>query len=1009
MEYVEPVTGIANCLGTPVCKYLQYHRKLNDYVRNFKRIRDELNCKMEDIELQLKAELLRPLGKIPKKGVENWLKAVKEMIREAQVVENKVSNERYLCRACNGKLVDEKTREMKEFLDNAPNASEGLAMDGPSAGLPLPTSELVGEEAVRNEIWACLMQEEVIKIGVWGMGGVGKTTIMKHIHNDLLKQQRFERVIWVTISKEFNVMKVQDNIASALKAKEYLDEEEDKLIRAAILSEMLKNAGKHVLILDDVWDKVPLEEVGIPEPSGSTGCKLVLTTRSEHVCKYMGCKVIKVKPLSEEEALILFLNKVGPNIVQSPTIMRTLKLVVKECAGLPLTIVVVAGTMKGEYNPRIWKNALKDLKERIGKVEGVEAEVIERLKFSFDHLKDEKVKDCFLYCALYPEDYEIRTVELIECWIAEIFIDEMDTRQEMADKGLTILKRLEDNCLLENITNRFDPPGVKMHDAVRDMALSITRMSPRYMIQAGLQLEELPEKEQWSPDIEKVSLMYNSISEISIDVLPTKCQLLTTLLLQHNPIKKIPYSFFINMPCLSVLNLSSTKIKSLPNSISKLKNLTTLLLSGCRELRDLPCLSMLQELKKLDLSETGIEEVPEGMDMLIKLSYLDLSVRTLKEIPAGLLPKLVHLQHLSFDVYNEKTSLKAKEMEPLKKLECFTGRFEDISEFNKFISSMQQSKKNLIKYSLQVGLANFPHRRDKRVTIAEVQNWERELIMHPIEIQELNILECDYLRSLVDNNSSLKNAIDLRICSITRCEGIECVVSLSSFASSSAHLFQSLEELYLRDLPKLSALIMKDEGIGSATTSTSAPSATFSHLKKILVSCSSMKTLLPHWLLPNLQNLEDIWVQECDEVVEILGAATSEVEEKGSDALIKFHLPKLRKLELWGLRNLKSICSKSGVMVCDSLQLIHVVGDCGKLKRIPPFVPLVGNGQPFAYAPPSLTIRSWKEWWELLEWDDHPNFKNVLQPLWKEKRSIFDVGEEKDERAGGKEVGAGGG
>ncbi|XP_052486143.1 probable disease resistance protein At4g27220 [Gossypium raimondii] len=700
MEYVEPVVGIANCLGTPVCKYLQYHRKLNDYVRNFKRIREELNCKMEDIELQLKAELLRPLGKIPKKGVENWLKDVKEMIREAQAVENKVSNGRYLCRACNGKLVDERTREMKEFLYKAPNASKGLAIDGPSGGLPLLTSELVGEEAVRNEIWACLMQEEVSKIGVWGMGGVGKTTIMKHIHNDLLKEQRFERVIWVTISKEFNVMKVQDNIASALKAKEYLDKEEDKVRRAAILSEMLKNAGKHVLILDDVWDKISLEEVGIPKASGGNGCKLVLTTRSEHVCKYMGCKVIKVRPLSEEEALILFLSKVGPNIVQCPTIMPTLKLVVKECAGLPLTIVVVAGTMKGEYNPRIWKNALKDLKERIGKVEGVEGEVIERLKFSFDHLKDEKVKDCFLYCALYPEDYEIRKVELIECWIAEIFIDKMDTRQEMEDKGLTILKRLEDNCLLENNSTQFGLHGVKMHDAVRDMALSITGMNPRYMIQAGLQLEELPEKEQWSPDIEKVSLMYNSISEISIDVLPTKCQLLTTLLLQHNPIKKIPYSFFINMPCLCVLNLSYTEIESLPNSISELKNLTSLLLCDCEELRDLPCLSMLQELKKLDLSSTKIEEVPEGMDMLIKLRYLDLRVHTLKEIPAGLLPKLVHLQHLGFYENNEKTSLKAEELEPLKKLECFTGRFEDINEFNKFISSMKQSKKNLIKYHL---------------------------------------------------------------------------------------------------------------------------------------------------------------------------------------------------------------------------------------------------------------------------------------------------------------------
>ncbi|MFQ6654322.1 hypothetical protein Gotur_025371 [Gossypium turneri] len=293
---------------------------------------------------------------------------------------------------------------------------------------------------------------------------------------------------------------------------------------------------------------------------------------------------------------------------------------------------------------------------------------------------------------------------------------------------------------------------------------------------------------------------------------------------------------------------------------------------------------------------------------------------------------------------------------------------------------MQQSKKNLINYHLHVGSSIMPAAIDKTVTIAGVQNWEGELIMHPIEIQQLSILSCDYLRNLIDDNCSFKNAIDLRVCSIWFCEGIECVVSLSSFASSSTHPFQSLQVLDLRFLPKLSALIMKDEGIGSATTSTLAPSTTFSHLKKITISnCSSMKTLLPHWLLPNLQNLEEIDVGACSQLVEILGAATSEVEEKGSDALIEFHLPKLRELRLGTLPNLKSICSKSGVMVCDSLQVIIVFGDCDKLKRIPPFVPLVGNGQPFAYAPPSLTIWSDTEWWESLEWDDHPNFRNVLR------------------------------
>ncbi|TYG98597.1 hypothetical protein ES288_A10G130100v1 [Gossypium darwinii] len=695
---------------------------------------------------------------------------------------------------------------------------------------------------------------------------------MKHIHNDLLKERIFYRVIWLTVSKEFNVVKLQDDIASALNLKKDLDKAGDKLKRAAFLSEMLKKAGKHILILDDVWDKISLEEVGIPEPTSGNGCKMVLTTRSEQVCKYIDCKVIKVKPLSEEEALILFLNKVGPNIVQSPTLMPTLRLVVKECAGLPLTIVVVAGTLKGENEPRIWKNALKELKERIGKVEGAEAEVIERLKFSFDHLKDDKVKYCLLYCAFYPDDFKIPKNELIGCWIDEGFIDEMDTTEEMKDKGHVIMKKLEDNCLLEKCK----------------MALSITNVNSRYMIQAGKQSEKLLKKDGWMADVEKVSLMRNSISRILKDRLSPQHQLLKTLLLQDNPIEKIPNSFFANMPCLSVLNLSRTKIERLPNSISKLENLTTLLLDGCQALRYLPCLSKLQGLKKLNLCQTKIEEAPEGMDMLINLRYLDLYVVTLKEIAIGLLPKLSRLQHLRFDEDNEKTSLKAEEVVPLEKLDPFAG----------FASSMQQCKSNLIKYRLQVGPSCWEHERDKFVSINE-----------------------------------------LEFC-------------------------QELSELI-----KVEGLIL---------------SATFSHLKRVLIwRCMSMKTLFAHWLLPNLQNLEEIWVEDCDELVEILGTSTLEDDqdaEKGSDAFIKFNLPKLRNLELHALPELKSICSRSGAMICDSLQVINV-SCCDKLKRIPPFVPLIVNGQPYGYAPTSLKITSSTFWWESLEWDD-PNFKNVLQPHW---------------------------
>ncbi|XVE50352.1 hypothetical protein DITRI_Ditri01bG0155500 [Diplodiscus trichospermus] len=350
MEYLGTVLDIVKFVGSPVGKYFQYHRNFNDYLESFERTRVELQSKKEGIEQVLSAERHR-VGKIPRKDVETWLENVKKTIADAEEVEKRACKGRYLRRACLGKLVDEQFQEMQNLLDKGPGFSESLVVDAPtsSLGLPLLTSELVGEKKVKEQIWTCLMHEDVSKIAVCGQGGVGKTTILMHIHNELLSEKKFDRVIWVTISNDFDVAKLQNDIASALNAK--IPNEGDKVRRAAQLSNLLKEAKRHVLILDDVWERIPLEEVGIPEPTRSNGCKLVLTSRSIRVCNSMGLKVIKVKPLSEEEALTLFLNKVGLDILHIPTLKSTLKLVVKECAGLPLTIVVVAGSLRGENDP----------------------------------------------------------------------------------------------------------------------------------------------------------------------------------------------------------------------------------------------------------------------------------------------------------------------------------------------------------------------------------------------------------------------------------------------------------------------------------------------------------------------------------------------------------------------------------------------------------------------------------------------------------------------------------
>ncbi|GKV25706.1 hypothetical protein SLEP1_g35101 [Rubroshorea leprosula] len=326
------------------------------------------------------------------------------------------------------------------------------------------------------------------------------------------------------------------------------------------------------------------------------------------------------------------------------------KEIVNECDGLPLAIITVAGSLKEISEPRLWKAALNQLRECRRNVAGTDDDAFRILKFSYDRLRNPKIQHCFLYCAMYPEDYNIQRKEIIEYWIDEGFIDEMETWQAMKDEGYDILRKLEDNCLLED---GEEEDCVRMHDLVRDMALNVTRTNPQFLVKAGLRLKKLPEKGEWTENLEKVSLMRNFIKEIPSNIPSSKCTMLTTLLLSHNNLLTIPESIFEYMPQLKILDLSyNQEFSSLPDSLSKLVNLTTLLLQAT-SLIEVPSLSNLQALKKLDLGRSGLEEIPKGLEMLTNLKYLDISGNRIlefspevDEIANGILSNLSELQYL---------------------------------------------------------------------------------------------------------------------------------------------------------------------------------------------------------------------------------------------------------------------------------------------------------------------------------------------------------------------------
>ncbi|GLT96077.1 hypothetical protein SLE2022_137260 [Rubroshorea leprosula] len=918
------------------CLVIEDHsKKFNYYVQNFNEWKEKLQCKQVDIGSKLNLQLV--FGKIEMEEAKRWRGKVEEMLKGVKDIEDKIGGRLSHSSDSLIMLLGEKIREMETMCEEGSQLPDYVVIDDPSAlAVELPVSKLQGSQAVKANILACLKGEEVTMLGVWGMGGVGKTTVMMHVHNELLKEGIFKKVIWVTVSQNFNIYNLQEQIASSLE--ENLQEHQNTINRAAKLSKMLEKHKPYLLILDDVWSSFKLEDVGLLEPNVSNGCKLVLTTRSQEVARSMDCRRIQVETLLEEEALKLFLNKVGGIVLSDHgggikrDLESTLKEIVDECDGLPLALITVAGSLKGISESQLWSVALNELRDCKRNVAGTDANAFQILKFSYDHLIKKQIQYCFLYCALYPEDCKIPKEEIIESWIDEGFIDEMESRQSMKDEGYGILRKLEDNSLLELIKDEVRGDRVRMHDLIRDMALDITRMSPRFLVEAGKALKELPEKVKCAEGVEKVSLMHNYIEEIPWRMVSPTCTSLTTLLLAYNELSTIPESVFEHMPELKILDLSfNYKLWSLPNSVSKLVKLTTLLLEST-SLKKVPSLSGLGSLKKLNLRETKIKEVPEGLGMLKNLKCLFLcgsepfDIIEIDEIADEVLSNLSKLQELIVD--GSRIKLKGDVVGRLMKLEVFHGWFPTANDMRIFLRCQPD---RLSSYFITVGsnlfmtdsfLEILP--RYKKIMVFTETCIVGENMLFP-SIQILGIEACRDIRSL-DDFSKINDATDLRICWIRDCDGMECI--FPSWINNS--VVQTVEYLKLVNLHKLDGLLE-----ANIIAKSSPPPGTFSSLKVVRIfSCKKLKKLFPSWkLVEYLQSLESIDVNNCEEMEEIIASDLEEGEE-GGDIIKELILSKLKHLRLERLPALKSICGRKAVMECDSLERIEIT-DCRGLRRIP--------------------------------------------------------------------------
>uniref|UniRef100_A0A0E0RHG6 Uncharacterized protein n=1 Tax=Oryza rufipogon TaxID=4529 RepID=A0A0E0RHG6_ORYRU len=567
-------------------QYAAYFFKARKSVRALEAATERLRERLSNVETRLDSATRK--GMQPRNEVERWLKRAEHVCVETEKIQAKY-DKRTKCMGSLSPCICVNYMIAKSAAANCQAAEKiysegmfeeyGVMVPQASTEVPITDISLTSTDRYRNLAVKFIRDEAVSKVGLWGPGGVGKTHLLHQINNLFHKNPAFDVVIRVTASKGCSVAKVQD----AIVGEQMLVKKDDTESQAVIIYEFLKSKN-FLILLDDLWEHVDLDKVGIPNKVSSIGNykqKLLLTTRSESVCGQMGVKNgqrIKVDCLDETDAWHLFKENVGTEIIENhPLVLKLAKEVANELAGLPLALIVVGRAMSTKRHPREWQNCIDFLQQsRLNEIEGQFA-----TKKETDDDRLVKMHDVIRDMAL---------------WIVG---------DEGREKNKWVVQTVSHWCNAERI------------------------------LSVGTEMAQLPAISEDQTKLTVLILQNNDLHGSSVSSL---CFFISLhyLDLSRNWLKTIP-SEVCKLVNLYYLNLSDNKIKDLPQELGLLFKLQYLLLRS-NPIREIPevILSKLSRLQVADFCSLQLEqpasfEPPFGaLECMTDLKALGITVGKIK-------------------------------------------------------------------------------------------------------------------------------------------------------------------------------------------------------------------------------------------------------------------------------------------------------------------------------------------------------------------------------------------
>ncbi|TYH00675.1 hypothetical protein ES288_A10G297900v1 [Gossypium darwinii] len=645
------VTKAAEYTISPIINHVKYLSNLQQNVETLNDQTEKLKVERERVQRSVDADLRS--GNEIRGDVNNWLSAVDRKIPKQE--EKVTQDEEKAKKKCFVGLCPniwsryklsleaaEKAKAVAKLLEQSkfPEVAYRVALQDITVPPVKGYEEFESRTSVLNEIMEALNDNSVSVIGVHGMGGVGKTTLVKEIARKVKgKDKLFDSVVISTVTQDIDIEKIQNTIAEFLGLKFEEHSTDGKALR---LRERLKKEQRVLVVLDDIWGKVDIEEVGIPLGDEHKGCKLLLTSRELNVLsnRMDAQKCFTIESLNKKEAWDLFKKKAG-DCVESCDLKPTAMEVAKKCAGLPIAIATVAGALRSKRLFE-WKNALREL-ERPSLSNFTEITAVRKLiELSFNYLGSEEVKQTFLLCSVMGRNGLVD--DLVRYTVGLDLFGGVNTMEEARNNVLTVVANLKASSLL---LDSYKDECFDIHDVVWDAALNIA--SRDYHVHV---LRDYVPKEKMN-SWRMISLRCpRIIAELPKEM---ECSGLSFFHMARDDSVEIPPHFFRRIESLKVLALPSIHSNPyLPESINHLIDLRMLCLRGWQG-EDITIIGELKNLEILDLACSSIKELPKEIAQLTRLRLLDLSwCRELEIIPPNVLSSLSKLEEL----YMERSLVK---------------------------------------------------------------------------------------------------------------------------------------------------------------------------------------------------------------------------------------------------------------------------------------------------------------------------------------------------------------